>query len=86
MIHIEKQDGNISSKMVGSSDDLILELTYGVARWHVLSIEQIETFDPTKDKQAMIDASVDAFGDLLRLTLEQMYDKHFHTGKGGALQ
>ena len=86
MIYIEKKDGGISSKMVGSSDDLILELAYGVARWHVLSFNQIETFDPATDKQAMIDTSVEAFSDLMRAALEEMYDRNFHTGKGGPLQ
>ena len=86
MIHIETKDKRMSITMVGDGGEVVCELAYGVAQYFVNQYRKIEHFDPAANRQAKISESVEDFSELLQLTLEELYDRHFHTGKGGALQ
>ena len=86
MIHIETKDKKMSITMVGDGGEVICELAYGVAQYFVNQFQGIENFDPVASKQEKIAGSVEDFSELLLLTLEELYDRHFHTGKGGPLQ
>lgn len=86
MIHIETKDKGMSIAMAGDGGEVICELAYGVAQYFVTQFQGIENFDPVASKQEKIEDSVEDFSELLFLTLVELYDRNFHTGKGGPLQ
>ena len=86
MIHIETKDKKMSITMAGDGGEVICELAYGVAQYFVTQFQKIENFDPVASKQEKIADSVEDFSELLFLTLVELYDRNFHTGKGGPLQ
>ena len=88
MIHIDTKDGKLSCRMVGKGDDLIIELAYGVARYHIKTSAELQDldFDPARDKRAYVNASVETFSELFRAVLDEVYDRKYHIGEGNALQ
>lgn len=75
MIHIEVKNGEIGCRMDGEIEDVIYELAYGVAAYHMKLIIEDRYFDHVNEKTACINASVEAFSEILRLMLEKIYDK-----------
>lgn len=86
MIHVETKNGKLICRMARESDDILTELVYGVASWFFNEFQNKKDFDPVKDKEGMINASAEAFGVLLRLTLENLYDRSMQDRNGGVLQ
>ena len=86
MIHIETKDKKMSITMAGDGGEVVCEFAYGVAQFFIDQYRGIEHFDPAANRQAKIAESVEDFSEMLQLTLEELYDRNFHTGKGGALQ
>ena len=81
MIHIETKNGKISCRMVGQTDDLIAELLYGVTQFHIKAIQELREADPAIKKEKVIRAVVEAFCDVLTVSMEAAYGKAFPPGQ-----